>query len=232
MRNWSHIEFYLDELSSDVYSQPPDEGHLQMIQDVFTKWINALGCKSVLDVGCGATAIAHPLFRDAGAESYTGISLGEDAILAQSRGENVLDMDMSFLNFPNDNFDMVWCRHTFEHSPMPLLTLMEFHRVSKNWLCLIVPNPDYFTYVGRNHYAVSNPRQLVWLLRRAGWKPILIELNSKEFRFLCQKQPRISYEGYADEPLNHNIYRFERDDLLKYDGRTIVVAEELIKVRS
>jgi len=226
VRNWQHIESYLDELSQDVYSQPIDKGHTRMIRDVFAKWISSLGFNSVLDVGCGADAIAKEIF---GGKEYTGISLGEDAVLAQ--GHNVLNMDMSFIDFPNGTFDLVWCRHTFEHSPMPLLTLMEFHRVAKNWLCLIVPNPKRYTYIGRNHYAVTEPRQLVWLLRRAGWKPEKIELNSEEFRFLCVKCPRISYEGYAEAPLNHKIYSFERDDLLVYDGQTIIVSEALEKVR-
>jgi SAM-dependent methyltransferase len=228
MRNWQHMDAYLDELSQDVYSQPVDRGHTGMIWDVFYKWIQGLGFTSVLDVGCGANAVAQSFFLG---KEYTGISLGDDAILAQGQGKNVLDMDMSFMDFPEDSFDLVWCRHTFEHSPVPLLTLMEFHRVAKTWLCLIVPNPNRFTWAGRNHYSVTEPRQLVWLLRRAGWKPEKIELNSEEFRFLCAKSPRVSYEGYAEAPLDHKIYAFERDDLLSYDGQTIIVAEALNKVR-
>ena len=212
MRDYSRIDKYLNELVSDVYSQPPDEGHLAMIQDVFDKWIYGMDCKSVLDIGCGSEAIAEPLFRTAGMW-YTGISIGEDAVLAQSVGKNVLDMDMSFLEFDDESFDLVWCRHTLEHSPMPLLTLMEFHRVSKEWLCVIMPNPQYYTYSGRNHYYVAEAHQVAWLLRRAGWQPVKVELNQTEFRFLCVKQPRIGYEGYVEAPLPNTVYEFERDGL-------------------
>lgn len=206
MRNYQNIDRYLTELSRDIYPQPQDSGHTDMIEDVFERWIRELPIARVLDVGCGATQVAKQFF-DKIKVDYWGISLGDDAAGA-------IKMDMSFLSFPDSVFDLVWCRHTLEHSPMPLLTLMELHRVSRNFLCLIVPNPDYFTYAGRNHYAVSDERHTVWLLRRAGWRPLRVQLGHEEYRFLCKKEPRIGYEGYAPSPLPHNIYAFERDLLV------------------
>ena len=212
MRDYRNIDRYLNELSSDIYSQPPDEGHTEMIRDVFEKWIYGMDCKNVLDIGCGATAVAEQFFKLTGMY-YTGISLGEDAVSAQILDKNVYDMDMSFLDFEDESFDLVWCRHTLEHSPMPLLTLMEFHRVSREWLCLIMPNPHYYTYSGRNHYYVAEPHQVAWLLRRSGWQPVKVELNQTEFRFLCVKRPRVGYEGYVEAPLPNKVYEFERDAL-------------------
>lgn len=214
MRDYTHIDKYLNELAGDVYAQPFDDWHMQMSEDVLHQWIIGLGLESVIDIGCGATAISEPFFTENGIH-YTGISLGEDAQTAQNFGKNVFDMDMSFLTFPDEVFDLVWARHVLEHSPMPVLTLMEWHRVARKWLCLIMPNPTHFTYVGRNHYSVMEPHHIVWLLRRAGWKIVQHQLLDMEFRFLCEKQPRISYEGYAEIPLSKQLHEFERDTFVE-----------------
>ena len=86
---------------------------------------------------------------------------------------------------------LIWYfpRHSLEHSPMPLLTLMEWHRVARQYLMLIVPNPDYYTYIGKNHYAVMDKQQLSWLLRRAGWRVVAKDFSEfTELRFLCNKE--------------------------------------------
>ena len=119
---------------------------------------------------------------------------------------NVLNMDFSFLEFEDDMFDCVISRHSLEHSPMPILTLMEWHRVAKSYLCLVMPNPSKFGYVGKNHYAVMPKQQIKWLLRRAGWRILETEYTEDEFRFLCLKFPVIGYEGYAPIPLPPKIY--------------------------
>lgn len=209
-RNYNHIDEYLNELAGDIYAQPADAWHSQMSLDILNRWIEGLPVRSVLDVGCGAEAIAEPFFSTRNID-YTGISLGGDVTTAQERGKNVLDMDMSFLSFDDNSFDLVWARHVLEHSPFPILSLMEWHRVSKTWLCLIMPNPNHFTYVGRNHYSVMETHHIVWLLRRAGWKVIMHEFIAEEFRFLCSKQDRISYEGYVAAPMDRELHEFERD---------------------
>lgn len=201
MRDYKNIDRYLNELSQDIYSQPEDDGHTEMIQDVFNKWIYKLGFGNVLDVGCGSEAVAKQFF-DKVSVQYTGISLGE---------ANQIQMDMSFLEFEDNSFDMIWSRHVLEHSVMPLITLMEWHRVSSQYLCLIVPNPRHYGFIGRNHYFVSSQQQLIWWLRRAGWRPLEVELTNHEYRFLCLKHPRVGHEGYAQVPLPNPIYEFERD---------------------
>lgn len=214
MRDYTHIDEYLNELAGDVYAQPEDEWHTQMTYEVLNQWIAGLDIVSVLDVGCGATAISEPFFREHGV-IYMGISLGEDVDTARKLGKNVFDADMSFVDLTEGIFDLVWARHVLEHSPMPLLTLMEWHRIARKWLCLIMPNPTHFTYVGRNHYSVMEPHHIVWLLRRAGWKVVQHQLLDMEFRFLCEKQPRISYEGYAEIPLSKQLHEFERDTFVE-----------------
>ncbi len=188
-RNFKNLNIYLNSLLVDDYGQLPDAGHTQMISEVMRKWIsNMSDCKNVLDIGCGATAVAESFFKKSNIE-YTGITLGKDGISAQELGKNVRIMDMSFLEFDDNSFDLVWCRHSLEHSPMPLLTLMEFERVAKNWLCLIVPKPEFFGKVGLQHYSVLDEEQWKFLMDRAGWKIIWIDhSHEQEFRFMAEKK--------------------------------------------
>lgn len=187
-RNFLNLEHYLNRLLGDDYGQSPDAGHTAMIRDVFHKWIvNVKPLHSVLDVGCGAVCIAEPFFTKLGV-AYTGITLGKDYVVAKGKGKNVYVMDMTFMDFLDDTFEMIWCRHTLEHSPMPLLTLMEFYRVARNWLCLILPNPEYYGRSGQNHYSVLYDDQWEFLMARAGWRPVWKDFsNTTEYRYLAEK---------------------------------------------
>lgn len=188
IRNYGNLDIYLNRLLSDIYPQPPDEGHTQMALDVFNKWFlpNNLG-KSVLDVGCGDTAFMRPHFEILNME-YTGVAL-------KVTNPEVINMDFNFLEFPDDTFDCVFSRHSLEHSPMPLISLMEWYRVAKFFLCIIIPNPDHYGWTGLNHYSVMNEEHLLFLLKRAGWYPIWGDTTEPtEIRFMCQKKADIQYE--------------------------------------
>lgn len=209
MRNYSKIDAYYSELVADIYPQPPDERHLQLMAIVISKWLAPLNLSSVLDVGCGEGE-AQDIFTSKGIPYY-GIAQGSDVARAKAAGRNVEEQDFNFLNFEDSFVDLVFSRHSLEHSPFPLLTLMEWHRVSKKWLCLILPNPQHYTFVGRNHYSVVDGTQAAWLLRRAGWKLYRVFIQNDEMRFLCTKASRVGFEGWAANPINPEIYELERD---------------------
>lgn len=169
MRNWERHDQYLNILARDIYLQPQDSGHTRLAQKVIDTWMSRMTtCKSVLDVGCGEGFCQT--FFEKWSIQYEGVCLGEDFIVAQERGRNVKKMDFSFLEYEDESFDLVFARHSLEHSPMPLLTLFEWERVSRYWLGIILPHPDWYGFGGQNHYAVMNHEQVLNLLDRSGWK--------------------------------------------------------------
>lgn len=197
-RDFTNINRYLNILMDDIYPQPPDKGHTDMAGTVIYKWVTNLACKNVLDVGCGQ-GVAAPFFRELGVE-YTGIGLGEDVDVCHQNGLHVLRMDYHFLEFPDDSFDLIFSRHSLEHSPMPLLALMEWERVSSNYLCVVLPNPEWFKWDGLNHYSVMHPNQVEFLLDRAGWHVIWSDFSEpQELRYMCEKKRKSRYELHLEK---------------------------------
>lgn len=187
MRDYTNFDIYLNELVDDIYPQPVDEGHTRMSLDVINKWIpKVFGCKSVVDMGCGQVALQEAFERYGLA--YTGVAIGVDVILAKEQGKNIINTDMTFSGFADKSFEMVYSRHSLEHSPFPLLTLMEWHRIAQNWLLLVLPSTEVYQYTGLNHYGVMNIQQARFFLERAKWKVIWEDDSEKtELRFLCEK---------------------------------------------
>lgn len=181
---------YMKELRYDVYPQPEDAGHAGWAREVINYWYRWIAeCKNVLDVGCGV-AFVQPLFEEFGVW-YVGVCLGSDYKEALNLGRSVLECDYHYLDdFETNAFDFVFSRHSLEHSPMPLLALMEWHRVANKYLGLVLPNPEYWGWGGRNHYSVMNSEQAKFLLDRAGWKVIDFVEREEELWFLCEKVSR------------------------------------------
>jgi SAM-dependent methyltransferase len=168
MRNWTHHDQYVTKLYGEIYPQPDDSGHTRLAEEIIENWMSKMTtCASVLDLGCG-TGFCQSMFEKWNV-SYEGICLGEDFLEAGKHGRNVKKMDFNFLDYEDNSFDLLFSRHSLEHSPMPLLTLMEWARVSKNWLGLVLPAPEWYTYRGHNHYAVMNMEQIRNLLDVSGW---------------------------------------------------------------
>lgn len=177
MRNYDNFERYITTLYSDIYEQPEDAGHTKLAQKVIDHWASKLTtCHSVLDCGAGQ-GFCQPMFERWGI-GYYGVALGEDVVKAQANNHTVKRMDFSFLDFEDNSFDMIFARHALEHSPFPLLTLMEWHRVARSWLGIVLPAPEWYGYKGLNHYSVMNHDQIENLLDRAGWHVMWNEVDS------------------------------------------------------
>lgn len=169
MRDYTHLDAHITKLYGDIYAQPEDDGHRELAEKVIDFWMSRMTtCHSVLDVGCG-TAFCQDFFGKWNV-SYEGICLGEDFVQAQSLGRNVRRMDFNFLDYHDNTFDLIFSRHSLEHSPMPVLTLMEWARVSTNWLGIVMPAVEWYGYLGKNHYSVATIEQIKHWVDIAGWK--------------------------------------------------------------
>jgi len=193
MRDYAKIDGYLDKLLEDVYPQPQDPGHTAWAAESIQSFMREVsGVNSVLDVGCGE-AFCQDFFELHGVY-YMGVCLGEDYEVAlYQKARRVLKRDFSFLDFDDGAFDMLYARHSLEHSPMPLLTLMEWHRVTNNYLALVLPAPEHWRYVGKNHYYVLLVEQWENLFDVAGFN-IVYEHLKKQRMSTDKTDPEVEIE--------------------------------------
>lgn len=209
MRDYRRFNQYLDRLTGDVYAQPPDEGHIDWAIHA-AEWIATTLYADeppgqiegkVLDVGCGQ-GFMGPVFEAMGMD-WTGVTIGRDFVEARKwmklQGHDATKVkheDMTFLPFEDNQFDLIFARHVLEHSPFPVITLMEWRRVVKDegHLCLVAPASHYWLSRGRNHYSIVPMPLLKWWTERAGWHLI------HEFTFTNRDQLFLKHlEPYQDK---------------------------------
>jgi SAM-dependent methyltransferase len=173
-RGYARLANFLEERRLDVYPEPPTELHSDISRRMVAYVIENYGLKPgarVLDVGCGQGGTLE-LFKAAGLQA-TGIALGDDVAICRQRGLDVLEMDLSFLDFPDATFDLVWCRHALEHTIFPYFVLSELARITKpdGLLYVEVPSPSSVCdhEANPNHYSILGKRMWHVLMYRAGF---------------------------------------------------------------
>jgi len=174
MRNYLRLDDFLDGIVREVYAEVPGEPHLSITRDVI-ETLNRKGLiqagNRVLDVGCGQ-GLALDVFRRLGVPAV-GVTLGPDRAICQAKGFDVREMDQNFLEFEDETFDLLWCRHVLEHSVVPFFTLFEYRRLTKpNGLVYVeVPAPDTSAHheANPNHYSVLPKSAWLSLFLRAGF---------------------------------------------------------------
>ncbi len=177
LAKYGRLQRFMEALKKDVYPEPLAEPHNSITRKMVSKLLTLDDVRpgdKVLDVGCGQ-GLALELFKEAGLNP-TGIALGEDYRVCKTKGLNVYEMDQSFLEFEDGEFDIVWCRHSIEHSIFPLFTLSEFHRVLKEagLLYIEVPAPDTSCHHERNqnHYSVLGKSMWVSLFNKLNFETV------------------------------------------------------------
>lgn len=172
------FEAFLDRLRDDVYPEPPSPQHTELARHMWGMLQQTVALppgRRVLDVGCGQ-GLALEFFRASGHRAI-GITIGaEDLAACRARGFEVRDMDQSYLDFADESFDLVWCRHALEHSVAPYFTLAGFHRVLApgGVLYVEVPAPDTACRheTNPNHYSVLGRSAWQSLMQRAGFEVV------------------------------------------------------------
>jgi SAM-dependent methyltransferase len=97
----------------------------------------------------------------------------EDAELARQNGHTIVQGDMNFLDDRDESVDLLFSRHSLEHSPFPYITLLEYNRVLKNnghlYLEVPAPNCEVKHEENRNHYSILDRTMWLQLLQRTGF---------------------------------------------------------------
>lgn len=196
---------FLEIVRGHVYSEPDTEIH--------TNTINAMTKKIVdehfddkdgklLDIGCGS-GYAMERMKALGMTTQQGLTLSnDDAEAARARGFEVHEQDMSFTTFNDGAFKYLWVRHALEHSPFPLLTLLEFNRILEDGgkIYIEMPSPKCTRLLEDydNHYSIMGPRQWTCLMRRARFD--LIDQGEIRFDVTSKEDPNFIgtevYEWY------------------------------------
>ena len=178
LAKYARLESFCKTLWGDVYPENPSPLHADITARVWERvkatWPQPKGAR-VLDIGCGqGVALKH--FAADGLDAL-GIAIGEDVRICREQGFNAVEMDLTFLEFPDASFDLVWCRHVLEHSIMPFFTLSEIFRVLKpgGVVYIEVPCPDTVAghELNKNHYSVFGLRMLRDLIERTGFTDIV-----------------------------------------------------------
>ena len=197
---FANMRRHIEELHAHVYPQPIPAGgdnHTKWTEEILSIFLPRLPLsKSVLDVGCGQ-GLAQHIFEAYG-KHWTGVTLGEDYRVCKALGLNVVNADMhDMFMFEDQSFDLVYIRHTAEHTYAPPLLLMELHRLCIFGMIFIVPIPKLSeegigdVVHGQNHWGLLPKISWEAHLKTFGFN-VVWENNDEpsEVRFYCQRVPR------------------------------------------
>ena len=171
----TRLETFFKKIKEDTYPEPISEPHfsitIKMIEYFLNKYTLSPNSK-VIDVGCGQGA-ALEVFSERGF-CPIGITLSDkDLMICIQKGFETYKMDQSFLKFPEEEFDFIWCRHCLEHSVFPYFTLYGFYRLLRpgGYSYVEVPAPDNSCHheQNKNHYSVLGKSMWVELIKRSGF---------------------------------------------------------------
>lgn len=144
---------------------------------------------SFLDVGCNGGWLLNEL-KNSGYMNGQGISISKDDVKkCTERNVKVTLMDMNRITFPDNAFDVVWARHSLEHSITPLVALNHFKRIVKKegLIVLVLPAYNEISLNARSHVFVLNEKQ---------WEKLFRLLNLRLISFLHQQNYGQGYEEY------------------------------------
>jgi SAM-dependent methyltransferase len=170
------LKFYYDHVLGTVYAEGESPYHDTITQDVVKRFIDPLNLPKdakILDLGCGVGYFLDCM-KERNYTNVTGIGLNNDDLeLCKNKGHTVIRGDMNFLANPDESIDLLFSRHSLEHSPFPYITLLEYNRVLKPnaKLYIEVPQPDCELQheTNKNHYSIFGLNMWLNLLARTGF---------------------------------------------------------------
>jgi hypothetical protein len=134
------------------------------------------------------------------AESILDVGSGKFGSGFADRVDVGKGVDFHWLPHKDKSFDLVWARHALEHSPMPVFALMEWKRVSKKYLLIVVPETIPYMAEYEGHWTCLPEYGWRAIFRKTGLRIVKFEMGSwlhtrsgkpegqvlGEWRYLCQ----------------------------------------------
>ena len=144
-----------------------------MVIDNFIKPLKLKKTAKILDIGSGVGYFLDQM-RGLGYKNLTGVSWTDGDVKAlKDKKHKVIVGDINFIKDDDDKYDFIYCRHVLEHSPFPMIALIEYNRLLKKGGQLYVEMPApmnarmYENW--DNHYSIVNDVMLQSLVQRAGF---------------------------------------------------------------
>lgn len=176
------LKFYNEWLyANHIYDEGDSQIHQDLTKKVVKDYIDPLNLAKdslILDLGCGPGYFLDEM-KERGYTNLVGVTLSPDDVkICESKGHTIKRYDFSFLpqrdGYYDESVDFIFLRHTLEHSPYPIFTLMEYNRVlkqgAKMYIELPQPECERQHEFNPNHYSVLGKTQLAALLQRTGFK--------------------------------------------------------------
>ena len=129
---------------------------------------------------------------------YEAVGIGllndEQIDYARSRGLDFRLMDMHDLKFPNESFDVVYAKYSFEHCVNPWLVCAEVYAVLRDygrWFLLLDP---YQATAGASgpkmiHYMILKPWFMNPMFKRSGFRILWMDDSPIRYHYLLEKLP-------------------------------------------
>lgn len=171
------LRFYNEWLyNNHIYAEGESGYHKDLTSQFVTKYIDPLKLPkkaNILDLGCGPGYFLDEM-KSRKYKNVTGVTLSkEDIDLCQSKGHTIKQYDLSFIPETDESVDLIWLRHALEHSPYPIISLMEYNRVLKQdgkiYIEVPAPDCDRKHEHNLNHYSILGQEQLGSLIQRTGF---------------------------------------------------------------
>jgi SAM-dependent methyltransferase len=185
------LKFYNEWLyTAHIYDEGPSPMHEKLTAQVVEQYIDPLNIPKnavILDMGMGPGYFLDEM-KKREYTNVTGIGLSPgDIETCEKKGHKIKKYDLSFLpqkdGYYDESVDFIFCRHSLEHSPYPIFTLMEYNRVlkqgSKIYIEIPAPNCERKHEYNLNHYSILGEHQLAALLHRTGFD--ITSFNNFEF---------------------------------------------------
>lgn len=163
-RDWARLDGHYQRLLGNINRELTSPHHTRAAHEAVAHLCEGLEFESVVELGC-ATGPTLDAMRAMGKKTF-GITFKDEP-----NSHEVLREDMHFTSLKDKSFDLVATRHVLEHSPMPLLLLLEMRRIAKKYALLILPTEtERMIWTWTDHYFVLSRSQWEKLFEVAGFK--------------------------------------------------------------